>query len=458
MPWPPQAVALSMAHCRRCVRERARNFYYGLRLTPEPRRSALYAFYAWSRLADDLADGPEHNADASDPNRRFRQSRTSVAAGGRNADEVAERVHRLDLFWAQTQRCLTGDVTPVDMGTPPASATEAETSPPWPGLWPAFALTAMEHGLSAELLRPMYEGQRADLMASEIATFDDLERYCFRVAGCVGLVCVRIWGLRSTWSAADARQVQQRNHIYRTRILPELINPGHRSDTRRPSTAASARGSSGPGDGAVIADLPPEIAQLAEWRGYAFQLTNILRDFAEDHDAGRTYLPTTVFDRFGTHPEDLRDWARPRSCESIVRQMLAVAHGYYLASLPLEKAIDAACTPTLAAMTRIYRSLLLQIDAAPDIIARGPRPRVRRAQKLRIALQAMLAQRRPAAPTSTSTPPAPPPQRVVHRLTLPATPPISSPPETQAPMATTGTAAAPPSLVPGGQSRSGSHA
>ena len=42
--------------CGRIVRSRARNFWYGLRLTPEPRRSALYAIYAWMREADDIAD------------------------------------------------------------------------------------------------------------------------------------------------------------------------------------------------------------------------------------------------------------------------------------------------------------------------------------------------------------------------------------------------------------------
>ncbi|MBC7833791.1 MAG: squalene/phytoene synthase family protein, partial [Phycisphaerales bacterium] len=49
-------IADSYEHCRAVVRERARNFYYGLRLTPDPKRSAIYAIYAWSRAADDGAD------------------------------------------------------------------------------------------------------------------------------------------------------------------------------------------------------------------------------------------------------------------------------------------------------------------------------------------------------------------------------------------------------------------
>ena len=46
----------SFDQCRAIARSRARNFYYGMKLTPEPKRSAMYAVYAWVRAADDLAD------------------------------------------------------------------------------------------------------------------------------------------------------------------------------------------------------------------------------------------------------------------------------------------------------------------------------------------------------------------------------------------------------------------
>ncbi|MFO0083767.1 MAG: squalene/phytoene synthase family protein, partial [Phycisphaerales bacterium] len=49
-------LAASYAGCVDVVRTRARNFYYGLKLTPEPRRSAVYAIYAWMREADDRVD------------------------------------------------------------------------------------------------------------------------------------------------------------------------------------------------------------------------------------------------------------------------------------------------------------------------------------------------------------------------------------------------------------------
>ncbi|MCZ6543885.1 MAG: squalene/phytoene synthase family protein, partial [Planctomycetota bacterium] len=50
-------VSEASRYCRRITRRRARNFYYGLKLAPEPQRSALFSIYAWMRRAEDLVDG-----------------------------------------------------------------------------------------------------------------------------------------------------------------------------------------------------------------------------------------------------------------------------------------------------------------------------------------------------------------------------------------------------------------
>src|SRR3954470_21844971 len=46
----------SHAYCEQVTKAYARNFYYGLRLLPPPKRSAMYALYAWMRLVGDIAD------------------------------------------------------------------------------------------------------------------------------------------------------------------------------------------------------------------------------------------------------------------------------------------------------------------------------------------------------------------------------------------------------------------
>jgi len=46
----------SRAFCETLTRSQARNFYYGLKLLPEPKRSAMFALYSYMRLVDDIAD------------------------------------------------------------------------------------------------------------------------------------------------------------------------------------------------------------------------------------------------------------------------------------------------------------------------------------------------------------------------------------------------------------------
>ena len=53
------ATAVSYRHCEAVTLDRARNFYYGIRLLPAPRRSAMCAIYAFARRVDDIADDDE---------------------------------------------------------------------------------------------------------------------------------------------------------------------------------------------------------------------------------------------------------------------------------------------------------------------------------------------------------------------------------------------------------------
>ena len=79
----PADLLPAIAECEHVTRTRARNFWYGLRLTPEPQRSAMYAIYAWMREADDLADA-EGFTDEERVARiaQFRMD-TDLALGGR---------------------------------------------------------------------------------------------------------------------------------------------------------------------------------------------------------------------------------------------------------------------------------------------------------------------------------------------------------------------------------------
>lgn len=51
------AVEAAYAECERITREQAKNFYWGIRLLPTPKRTALAAVYAMARRIDDIGDG-----------------------------------------------------------------------------------------------------------------------------------------------------------------------------------------------------------------------------------------------------------------------------------------------------------------------------------------------------------------------------------------------------------------
>lgn len=279
-------LALAYEHCKAITRERARNFYYGIRLSPEPQRSAIYTVYAWMRLADDLVD-----------------------SAGDMSLEALER--RIIAFRDATDAALAGN--------PPADSP----------LWLAMTATSQRFHLPAGHFHEMLEGQLDDARRMIYDTYLQLLQYCQRVASTVGMICIEIWGY---------------------------------------------------GD--------PAAQELAAERGVAFQLTNILRDMAEDHDAGRVYLPREDFERFGLSPEDLRTWQCPEQCRDLLMATIDRAHACYERSAPLDGMVHPCGRPTLWAMTTIYRNLLAKIKAHPQRVAQGRRVRLSALHKGAIAIRA----------------------------------------------------------------------
>lgn len=160
------------------------------------------------------------------------------------------------------------------------------------------------------------------------ATFADLYHYCYLVASVVGLVCIRIFGY---------------------------------SD--------------------------PRAEKLAEETGIAFQLTNILRDVAEDAARNRVYLP---LEDLAAHGVTL-DWllhravaAEPTASErALLRSMAGRAQTYYQSAVKLLPLIDRESRPALRVLVSIYHALLKRIERA-DYEVFTQRISVPTAQKLSI--------------------------------------------------------------------------
>lgn len=189
-------LAASFIECRGITRERARNFYYGLRLTPEPRRSAIYSIYAWMRAADDAADG--------EPGGRVEDQRRALA----EFRDLTERVFRGEL--------------------PAASGASAAC------FWPAFASTVATYGIDHAIFEEVLRGLEEDMDHAGYATDADLSRYCYRVASTVGLACLAVWGLTAGADAAVARDlaVRRGQAFQRTNILRDFAQD-YDSEPRR---------------------------------------------------------------------------------------------------------------------------------------------------------------------------------------------------------------------------------
>ncbi|MEX0655249.1 MAG: phytoene/squalene synthase family protein [Phycisphaeraceae bacterium] len=291
------AVRASFDHCHRVTRKHARNFYYGLKLTPEPKRSAMYAIYAFMRACDDLADD-------ADPRQR-------------NADDVLARI---EAYRRTMQQVLDA---PLDAPLPPGA------------VWPAFQHVTHHYPIDPAHLHAMLDGQRCDATRDRYASFDELYQYCYKVASVVGFVCLAVWG-----------------------------HDGGR-----------------------------QAMKLAEYRGIAFQLTNMLRDVAEDAQRGRIYLPMDELERFGYPPDALLAGRADAHFDRLMVYQIERARSYYQMSATLERHIDPDCRPTSWAMCQIYEGLLDRITQQPRRVL-TTRVRLSSFAKLRIALAAAYRRRR----------------------------------------------------------------
>ncbi|MES9605766.1 presqualene diphosphate synthase HpnD [Actinomadura sp. NPDC000929] len=165
-------------HCESVVRSQARNFSYGIRLLPPPKRRALSAVYAFARRIDDIGD--DHGAPAAD----------------RLAKLAAER----------------------------ARLAEPGAHPSDPVLV-ALADAARRHAIPLDAFGELIDGCEADVRGETYDTFDDLLWYCRCVAGAVGRLSLGVFGAADPAAAvprADALGVA----LQLTNILRDVREDG----------------------------------------------------------------------------------------------------------------------------------------------------------------------------------------------------------------------------------------
>ncbi|HUJ70892.1 MAG TPA: presqualene diphosphate synthase HpnD [Verrucomicrobiae bacterium] len=266
----------SYALCGRIARKTGRNFYYSFLVMPREKRAAMCAIYAFMRRSDDIADGAGNPAVALEGLRQWR---------------------------GQVDAALNGDAA----GDP---------------ILPALVDTVRRYRIPPRYFHELLDGTEMDQTTTRYTTFDDLYKYCYRVASAVGLVVLPVFGFKDE------------------------------------------------------AALVP-----AEACGIAFQLTNILRDVKEDAQMGRVYLPLEDLRRFGVSENDIMDSRATPQFLELMKFETARAHEFYEKARPLLDMIDADSRGTLAVMMTIYGGILRKIEESGFAVFDG-RIRLSTAEKL----------------------------------------------------------------------------
>ena len=272
--------------CRAVTKASRSNFAYAFLFLPKPKREALYAIYAFCRISDDVVD-------------------EDVSAGAPGA-VPATPAERLKAWRAELDACFRGEPRH------PVTRRLAEV----------LARLPIPRIYFEELLN----GVEMDLVKTRYATFAELEQYCYRVAGVVGLMCIEVFGY-------------------------------NRPETRR----------------------------YAEHLGTAFQLTNILRDVGCDGTKGRIYLPQEDLARFGCTDADILKRRLTPAFRGLMRFQVARARAFYDAARAALPAADRKPMLPAEIMRAIYFRLLRQIEGrAFDVYSRPIR--LSDARRLTLAL------------------------------------------------------------------------
>ena len=237
---------------RDIVKRSRSNLAFALACLPKQRRQDMYVFYAFCRVVDDIADDE-----------------------GWTTPQRMEALER----WRGVVR---GDAPKMD----------------------SFELDLVElknrYEIPADEMLAIIDGVAMDIEPRRYRNWEELKVYCYRVAGCVGLVSVRIFGCR------DAKSREYAVNL-----------------------------------------------------GYALQITNILRDIRADWENGeRIYLPEDEMAAAGYGVEDLAAMRHNDAFVLLMRQQVARARDYY--HLARASLVKRDRRPLLAAeaMRRIYSETL----------------------------------------------------------------------------------------------------
>jgi 15-cis-phytoene synthase len=243
-------------YCQQKATASGSSFYYSFLFLPPERRRAITALYAFCREVDDAVD------EASEP-----QLAAAKLAWWRS--EVA------NLYAGRPQHPVTRALDPFRE---------------------KFSITAGR-------LNEIIDGMEMDLTRTRYLDWPGLERYCYLVAGVVGLLAAGIFGYRN-----------------------------------------------------------PATLEYARHLGIAFQLTNVIRDVGEDARKNRIYIPMDELERFKVPASDLLQFRESAEFRALMAFQAERARTHYDKAMQALPAEDRRAQRSGLIMAAIYRTLLEEIE------------------------------------------------------------------------------------------------
>jgi phytoene synthase len=243
-------------YCQQKAAQSGSSFYYSFLFLPAERRRAITALYAFCREVDDTVD---------------------------ECTDVSIARNKL-IWWRQEIKAMLD-------GNPSHPVTRAMQ----PHLIP--------YALDGKYLQAIIDGMEMDLDQTRYLDYPGLKRYCWHVAGVVGILSASIFGV-----------TQAETLVY------------------------------------------------AEKLGLALQLTNIIRDVGEDARIGRIYLPVNELQQFDVTAADLLNARHSVNFEHLMKFQVQRAQAAYDEAFALLPAADRRAQRTGLIMAAIYRALLTEIE------------------------------------------------------------------------------------------------
>ena len=243
-------------YCRQKAAASGSSFYYSFLFLPPDRRRAITALYAFCREVDDVVD------ECTDP-----------------------QLAHAKLAWWRTE------IAGLYAGNPQHPVTNALR--PFTG----------QFQITAERLDEIIAGMEMDLTQTRYLDFAGLERYCYHVAGAVGLLAAGIFGYTD-----------------------------------------------------------PRTLEYAKSLGTAFQLTNIIRDVGEDARKNRIYLPMDELKKFDVPASDILAARYSENFRDLMAFQARRAESFYEKAMQSLPAADRPRQRAGLIMAAIYRATLAEIE------------------------------------------------------------------------------------------------